>query len=150
MTAMRSHMLSSSSRSVEISRIARPRAAVSRMRWRVGKRVGKIEAVGRLVEDHHLGAVGQFARQQHLLDVATRQPADRRVQARRSYVVFAHQFAGTALDLAALFEAAAPEWRFADLLEEEVDRDGEGADGALAQPVIGQVAQTRPRGAGRR
>ena len=102
MTAMRSHMLSSSSRSVEISKTAMPRAAMSRMRWRVAQRVGEIEAVGRLVEDDHFGAVGQFTRQKHFLDIAARQPANRRLQARRAHVKCPHQLRGAAVDLAAL------------------------------------------------
>ena len=55
-TAMRSHMLSSSSRSVEISRIARPRAGDVADALARRQRVGEVESVGRLVEDHRSGA----------------------------------------------------------------------------------------------
>src|SRR5581483_5310698 len=67
---------------------------------------------------------------------------------RRAHVVLAHELRGAPLEHGALNPAVAPERRLADALEEEVQADGEDADDALAQTVVGHVAQTEllPRG----
>ena len=43
-----------------------------------------------------------------------------------------------------LFEAALPIWPLADLLQQEIGRDGQARDRALEQPVVGHVAQSTP------
>ena len=53
----------------------------------------------------------------------------------------AHELAGVAIDLGALDAPAAPERPLADALEDEVQADAERADDALAEPVVGDVAQ---------
>ena len=137
----RSQISSSSSRSVEITSAATPPPASSRIALAHGVRRADVEAVGRLVEDDDLGVERQLAREQHLLDVAARERAGARRDARRAHVELAHELARLAVDLAALDPPERQNGRWPMRLRTRLRPTPQRADDALAEAVVGDVAQ---------
>ena len=121
-----------------------PASAASRMRRRVATMFCDVEAVGRLGEDHDL-APGRTARAPEAPSGCCRRKAGRSASPRRACGRRSRARAGRACAAMAprLVEAAVPEWRLADLLQEEIGRDGEGS-----RPCP-RTAGRRSRSAGR-
>ena len=92
---------------------------------RIAHRVrrAQVEPVGGLVEHDDARVERQLAREQQLLDVAARQRAGARRQARRADVVLADEIGRNALDRVALDPPEPPERMLADALQEQVDVD---------------------------
>ena len=141
MTAIRSETSSSSSRSVEISNAA-PCLAQAPDDLTHGSGRLQVQAVGRLVEDDHLGVEREFAREQQFLDVAARERAGAGVDARASGCRTARRARLASRSIAVRrMLSPAPEGRLTDSLEHEVDRDRHVGDDPLAEAVVGHVTE---------
>ena len=125
--------------------MAMPRSALAMMRWR-DARVLQIEAVGRLVEDHHAGAASASSRASStfwMLPPESRPIGVRSDGVRMSWRRISSR-AWSSISSASLTplrqNGAAP-----ISLEHQIGRHREGADRALAQPLVGDIAEARRR-----
>src|SRR3990170_712194 len=103
-----------------------------------------VEPVRRLAVDHRLRLEGELAREQHLLDVAAGERGDPRSGAGRPDVEARDEVLRGRVDGPLLDDAAPPEGRLADALQDDVERDREAPDRALAQTVVRHVAEAEP------
>src|SRR5215467_4575678 len=101
----------------------------------------EVKAVRRLMEDHDLRVERKLPGQQELLRVAAGQGPGPGVQPGRADVERLHHCARLGVDTPPVDPPPLPERRLTDALEEDVERDPQVADDALAEPVIGHVAQ---------
>ena len=147
-TAIRSARPSTSSSSVETSTTAVPRSRSATIR----RCTNSIEPTSRprvgCGHDQQLQRPGQLAGEHDLLLVAAGQRAGaRRVDRRGAHVELLDPLAGVARDRGSgRSDRPVRERRLVVQVEDQVLGDGEVADQAVVQPVLGHVADARARG----